>query len=206
MGRKFQIFICLFLVCELQFCRPQKAQTEDSQDPLVAFLLNTQPGVQGSCQRFFSSELTCVNTTDSTILSCNDTELTRWRNLISPSDNRNDTNLTYFFDCFLSCNVTFNTSSNCTKTSFASVSDYRTSQRNPQTDAFRSAAALWSTCMDSCRRVNGRVPPTSSPLSNLNITFTADPFAASTSANTGSGTGTSGGNRINSNWLLEPKK
>lgn len=145
------------------------------QDYAIASLLleENQSELYRGCSGFYSSEAACVTTPHAVTAVCNQTEFNRLRTGITPAPTdtaSGDTLLIFFYQCWTTCNLTFNADIDCNTKKFALYSDYRSKQRDTtETDG---KYAKWQYCYASCN--NGL-----SGFEQLkDYTYAKDPFAS----------------------------
>ncbi|MCC5816586.1 MAG: hypothetical protein JJT78_17675 [Leptospira sp.] len=144
---------------------------------MLAFLLQSPPGIQGACEKFLQTENLCVGNPANVNLICNGTLQNRIRNRIQPENLRSDDILEKYFRCFDNCNVEFNLASNCGNNRFSTNEAYRRAQRSLSEGGSLGVAALsWTNCYNRCRSVNGQTPPENSGLAESGTTFPEDWF------------------------------
>ena len=162
--------ICFVISLGAFSCGKNSESSVDSQS-IAASLLGSAT-IYSSCTGYYQSEINCSSTDVTAASICVDTEMDRIRDGISPKDQRKDENAALFYECFFGCNTAYNTASGCTKGTYASLTAYRSAQRSLS----NQASVSWKECFDSCRRANNKIPPTKSPLSNIQLSFPSDPF------------------------------
>jgi hypothetical protein len=150
----------------------EDTKKKEQQVQLLLYLQNNKSAnstTQASCFNFTSTESTCIVLPDSQSTVCSDSELTRLKNGIQPSDKRTDSILIGFFGCWKNCALLFNaTNSTCTGSKYPTTKTYRDAQKSTST----TASAAWGTCMTTCN--NGNSEETG--LKGTGATYPTQPF------------------------------
>ncbi len=150
----------------------EDTKKREQQVQLLLYLQNNKSPnstTQAACFNFASTENTCIILSDSQSTVCSDSELTRLKNGIQPTDKRTESILIGFFGCWKNCAFLFNaTNSTCSGSKYPTTKTYRDAQKSTST----TASAAWGTCMTTCN--NGNSEETG--LKGTGATYPTQPF------------------------------
>ena len=174
---KTVIFILLAFFSSLFFLSDCKTKKKDStQADIITFLLSNTAGSGGACQRMIQNENLCVTSPANPLVVCNADFTNAILNNIQPESKRTDSLLEKYIKCFDTCNLSWNILSSCQNSKFASNSIYRNEQRalNRLVTERTPAMIQWIDCYESCRSINGKIPPKDSGLIDTGTSFPED--------------------------------
>lgn len=144
------ILLCLFLI--LGQCGTRVREYSEGEKALLFFIFKNGGTINSSytsgCSGFWNSEQLCIKSPDSLSSVCSDSELTRVKNGIEPSDKRTDKVLEAFYNCWMNCNLIFNASdSDCLNAKlFSTTKSYRDAQKAAKTQS----SLNWGFCVEKC--------------------------------------------------------
>lgn len=171
MKQSISIISTVLIFLLFSFCS-RSNNTEKSKEQVQLFLYlqeNQAPTStsQASCFSFVSIENTCIIAADSQLTTCSESELSRLKNAIQPSEQRTESNLIAFLNCWKNCALLFNLANPiCSSAKFPTTKAYRDAQKSTSS----TASGAWGACMTKCN--NGQSEETGL----LGVTFPNQPF------------------------------